>query len=114
MKKDKLHTEHILECIDHLQDFIKRPNAEALYHEDWLVQAGILRTLQTLSESGQKLSKSVKKALPDIPWEAIAAMRNALVHGYLGELDRETVWKTIQEDLTKLKHSLKEYKKNNG
>ncbi len=111
MKKDILHVEHVLECIEHLQQFVHRPDAEKLYREDWLVQAGVLRTLQTLSESAQKLSQNIKSDLPNIPWEEITAMRNALVHGYLGELDRETVWKTILEDLTELKNCLQPYRK---
>ena len=111
MNLDTLHVEHIIEAVSHLQEFIARPDAQIRYREDWLAQAGILRTLQTLSESAQKLSPNVKERYPEIPWTEIKGMRNALVHGYLGELDLETVWQTIRKDLTQLKNCLEAYAK---
>ena len=111
MNLDRLHYEHIIEAVTHLQAFITRQDAEKMYHEDWLTQAGVLRTLQTLSESAHKLSPKIKERYPEIPWPKIGGMRNALVHGYLGELDLETVWQTIRKDLTQLKNCLEAYAK---
>jgi uncharacterized protein with HEPN domain len=109
MNRDQLHLTYVLETIAQLQEYAQRDGAKKAYEEDWVVQAGILYKLQTLSESASKLSIDVQNACPDIPWPRIKAMRNAVAHGYLGELDLETVWKTIQKDLEELKQALQKY-----
>ncbi len=55
----------------------------------------MLRNLQTLAESTQRLSDSVKMRYPQIEWRRIAAFRNILVHDYLG-IDIERVWEITQ------------------
>jgi uncharacterized protein with HEPN domain len=42
------------------------------------------RELQELAESTQRLSSAPKGCYPDLPWSAIAGLRNVLVHDYLG------------------------------
>lgn len=49
-----------------------------------LIQDAVLRNLQTLAESTQRLSDEFKRAHPDIDWRAIAGFPNVLVHDYLG------------------------------
>jgi uncharacterized protein with HEPN domain len=67
-----------------------------------LIQDAVLRNLQILTESSQRISSGTKNAHPEINWRAMSAFRNILVHGYLGvNLDR--VWETVENDLTELK-----------
>lgn len=37
----------------------------------------------------------------EIPWRMIVAMRNRLIHGYLG-VDDDTLWSVIRDDVPKL------------
>jgi uncharacterized protein with HEPN domain len=67
----------------------------------------VLRNLQTLAESTQRLSDSVKTRYPQIEWRRIAAFRNILVHDYLG-IDIERVWETTQRDVPGLKRMVTE------
>lgn len=62
----------------------------------------MLRNLQILSESTQRLSEQVKIRFPQIPWARIAGFRNVLVHDYLG-LRLERVWEVISNELPPLK-----------
>jgi len=39
---------------------------------------------------------------PDVPWALAYEMRNALAHGYF-KVDLSIVWKTIRDDLPRLK-----------
>ena len=73
--------------------------------QDRKTQSAVLRELQTLAESTERLSEEFKSRHPQIPWRNIAGFRNILVHDYLGiKLDR--VWEIIKGDLTLLRAAL--------
>ncbi len=66
------------------------------------IQDAVLRNLQTMSESTQRLSNAAKAAHPEIEWRRISAFRNVLVHNYLG-IDLDLVWQIVQRDIPELK-----------
>jgi len=66
-----------------------------------MVQDAVMRNLQTLAESTQRLRESLKEREPSIPWREIAGFRNVLTHGYLA-VDGEVVWSVVEQDLPKL------------
>ena len=63
-----------------------------------MVQDAVVRNLQLLTESSQRLSDALKATEPSIPWRELAGFRNMLVHGYLG-IDRQVVWSVVERDL---------------
>ena len=63
-----------------------------------MVQDAVVRNLQTLVESTQRLSEPLKVSEPAVPWSAIAGFRNVLTHNYLG-IDFEAVWSVDEKDL---------------
>ena len=65
------------------------------------VQDAVIRNLQTLAESSQRLSTEVKATEPQIPWRELAGFRNVIVHGYLG-VDLGAVWLVVEQDLPML------------
>jgi uncharacterized protein with HEPN domain len=65
------------------------------------VQDAVIRNLQTLAESSQRLSSEIKDNEPQIPWRELAGFRNAILHGYLG-IDIGAVWLVIEKDLPAL------------
>ena len=67
-----------------------------------LLQDAVVRNLQVLSESAQRLSEEVKSRYAAVEWRKIADFRNRLVHDYLG-VDLEIVWHVIETDLPELK-----------
>jgi uncharacterized protein with HEPN domain len=70
-----------------------------------MLQDAVLRNLQVMAESTQRLSEAMKAMQPDIEWLKIAAFRNILVHDYLG-IDLETVWDITQHDIPDLKRAV--------
>ncbi|MFH0783879.1 MAG: HepT-like ribonuclease domain-containing protein, partial [Pseudomonadota bacterium] len=67
-----------------------------------LLQDAVLRNLQVLAESTQRLSDEFKAQHEEIEWHKISGLRNILVHDYLG-IDTETVWMIIENELSMLK-----------
>jgi uncharacterized protein with HEPN domain len=67
-----------------------------------LIQDAVLRNLQTMAESTQRLSDALRVAHPEIDWRRMAGFRNVLVHNYLG-IDLDIVWEVVVRDLPDLK-----------
>jgi uncharacterized protein with HEPN domain len=104
MKDDKLYLIHISECIGRIEQYLSdrsKPN----FLSSTLLQDAILRNLQTMAESTQRLSDSLKAKYPEINWHKISGFRNLLVHDYLC-VDAERVWKIIENDLPTLKQTI--------
>ncbi len=103
MKEDRIYLDHILECLD----WIARHTAEGkeAFFRDRKTQSAVLRELQTLAESAQRLSDALKKRHPEIPWHGIAGFRNVLVHDYLG-VKLQRVWEILENDLPVLRSAV--------
>ena len=65
------------------------------------MQDAVIRNLQTLTESSQRLSDGIKATEPHVPWRELAGFRNVIVHGYLG-IDLAAVWLVVEQDLPPL------------
>ncbi len=65
----------------------------------------MLRNLQVLAESTQRLSDAAKESAGEVDWFKIAGFRNVLVHDYLG-IDVEQVWNILEKDLPELKRHI--------
>ena len=104
MKSQRAYAEHILECIRRvLED--SAPGREAVFASRTL-QDAILRNLQVLCESTQRIDELYRQRHPEIEWKSIAGMRNVLVHDYF-EVDFETVWQIVERDLSPLKQAMR-------
>lgn len=110
-ERDQVYIEHMLECIERVERFTGSDRNLFMHSE--LVQDAVIRNLQTLSESSQRLSDEAKNSQPAIDWRAIAGFRNVLVHDYLG-LDLETIWLVLEQDIPSLKDALNAIQKSQG
>ncbi|MBM3226214.1 MAG: DUF86 domain-containing protein [Candidatus Tectomicrobia bacterium] len=100
MKEDVVYLRHMLECIRRIE--VNSVGGRAQFMGSHTLQDAVLRNLQTLAESTQRLSPALTDTHPAIPWRRIAAFRNVLVHNYLG-IDLETIWDILQHDVPPLK-----------
>ena len=99
MKDDSVYLRHILECIARIKEYTSGGRAE--YLNSAIVQDAVLRNLQIMTESTQRLSDDAKGHHLEVEWKLISAFRNVLVHSYLG-IDLEQVWNTVEQDLPAL------------
>ncbi len=100
MKDDRLYLTHILECIQRIERHRRAGRRKFL--NSTTLQDAVLRNLQTMAESTQRLSEEGKAQQPHIPWAEIAGFRNVLVHNYLG-IDLETIWGIMTDEVVELK-----------
>lgn len=60
-----------------------------------------VRNLELIGEAATHIPDDIRQAHPQIPWRLIIAMRNRLIHGYLG-VDNDTLWSVIKIDIPTL------------
>ena len=103
MKDDTVYLRHIENCIRRVEENVAAGKGRFLTSH--ALQDAVLRNLQTMAESTQRLSDGLKDRHPEIEWLRIAAFRNVLVHDYLG-IDIERVWEITQRDIPELKQAI--------
>jgi uncharacterized protein with HEPN domain len=70
---------------------------QARFVASGLTYDATLRNLELIGEAATHIPVDVRAAHPEIPWRMIIAIRNRLIHGYLGIDD--TLWSIIQDDV---------------
>lgn len=109
MKDDKIYLEYIQQCIEQIQEYTK--DGKIHFMQSSLIQDAVTRRLQTMAESTQRLSETVKNSAHEIDWKAISGFRNILAHDYLG-LDLELIWRVVENRLPELSVAIKRILKN--
>jgi len=61
-------------------------------------QAAVLHELLVIGEAAKRLSQGFRDSHPQLPWRAMAGMRDKLIHAY-DAVDIEEVWKTLRVDV---------------
>lgn len=90
-----------------MEDFAKRAMeyCAGLSKQDFeasqLVQDAVLRNVELIGEAAARIPAHVREAHPTIAWRQIVAMRNQLIHGYLG-IDLDIVWDVVKVELPAL------------
>ncbi|WP_313887386.1 DUF86 domain-containing protein [Nodosilinea sp. LEGE 07088] len=68
---------------------------------DFKTQSAVLYQIAILGEAVKRLSSELRSQHPNIPWAAMAGMRDKLIHDYEG-VDVERVWLTLQSSIPDL------------
>ena len=58
----------------------------------------VVRAVEIIGEAAGKISEETRADHDDIPWSAIAGMRNRLVHAYF-DIDASIVWVAVTEEI---------------
>jgi uncharacterized protein with HEPN domain len=93
MKDSRIYLIHIRDCINRIQQYtIEGKDA-------------VLRNIQVMCESIQKLPNDWKNAYSETEWKNIAGFRNRLTHEYLS-VDLDIVWNVIENYLPALEKTI--------
>ena len=58
-----------------------------------------------IGEAASRVSVEQRATSATVPWTAIVAMRNRLIHAYF-DIDRDIVWRTVTEEIPSLRSQL--------
>jgi uncharacterized protein with HEPN domain len=92
-QRDRQALEDILGVLDRALEF-PIPDAQTLEDTTYL-QDAVIRCLEVLGEATKRLSREIRIAHAEIPWRAMAGMRDVLIHAY-DQIDLEEVWMAYQ------------------
>jgi uncharacterized protein with HEPN domain len=105
MKSDLVYLDHILDSFTKVISYTKSVDYSAFLQNEEK-QDAVIRKIEIAGEATKKLSSDLRKRYSVVPWRAIAGMRDKLIHDYF-DVDLETVWLTVKQDIPKLIHTLK-------
>lgn len=83
MRDYKLYIKDIIEAIESIEKFIKDMNFEDFISDDKTTSA-VIRKLEIIGEATKAIPDQIKDSYPQIPWKAMAGMRDKLIHFYFG------------------------------
>lgn len=100
----KLYVSDILQSIDKIQKYIKGYTFDKFVKDEKTIDA-IIRNFSIIGEAGTHIPEEIQEKYPKLPWHEIIGMRNKVIHEYFG-LNEDILWKTIKDDLPRLKKDL--------
>jgi len=101
---DLTRVRHMLEAAENAQRFISGKSRAHLDTDPMLLFA-LVRAIEIIGEAASRVSAEQRTASPTVPWTAIVAMRNRLIHAYF-DIDRDIVWRTVTEEIPSLRSQL--------
>jgi uncharacterized protein with HEPN domain len=103
-KQDIVYVQHILQCIDHIAEYIDDMN-EQDFLANQMVKDAVVRNFEIIGEATKRLSMDFREKYSKIPWKQMAGMRDKLIHDYL-EVDYAVVWYTASNLLPTLQSQI--------
>lgn len=94
----------MLEAAENTQRFISAKSRADLDTDPMLLFA-LVRAIEIVGEAASRVSAEQRTASPTVPWTAIVAMRNRLIHAYF-DIDRDIVWRTVTEEIPSLQSKI--------
>ena len=98
--------EDILEAIERIGRYTSG-SSRALLQADVKSLDAVLRNIEVIGEVAKQLPDGVREQHPEIEWEKIIALGEAVLDRYFA-VDVDLVWDVIQNDLPVLKPKLQE------
>jgi len=77
------------------------------FESNSLIYDATLRNVELIGEAATHIPLEIRTVYSNITWRQIIALRNRLIHAYLG-LDNDILWYVIQNDIPELLHALKQ------
>lgn len=102
------YLEDMILAAEKIKRFTEGLDRDAFVEDEKTVDA-VLRNLEVIGEASKLIPQERRERHPNIPWSAMAGMRDKLIHGY-ATVDLDIVWTTVVEDLPELRAQLNELK----
>ncbi|HRF99108.1 MAG TPA: DUF86 domain-containing protein [Aggregatilineales bacterium] len=99
-KDDTYYIQSILEFCRKIIAVLQKYD-RSIYDTDEVVQTAIIHWIQVIGEATSHLSREFQEKHNNFEWHKIVAMRNRIVHDYLG-IDDEIIWETATKRVPEL------------
>lgn len=103
MRRDRQRLLDMLEAIQDIERYAA--GGYEAFQRDELLQTWVVHHIEIIGEAARTVSDALRKAHPEVAWQPLSVLRNALVHEYFA-VDVQEVWRAVQQDLPGLKHTL--------
>lgn len=105
VKKDpKIFIQHILDCIELIEDYTRDVSREDFVKSSQL-QDSVIRRIEVIGEAVKNIPQEIKNRYPDIPWKSVAGMRDILIHEYWG-IDLNLTWEVATKEIFEIKRKM--------
>jgi uncharacterized protein with HEPN domain len=84
------------------------PASRDVLDSDVVLAAALVRWVGIVGEAAARLTDSFRRSHPEIPWAAIAGMRNHLVHGYFA-VDVDLLWVAVTVEVPGLARTVRSW-----
>lgn len=101
----KLYLEDISNSISNIEDYTKGLSFVNFSNDKKTIDA-VVRNLEIIGEAARNIGEGFTESHSELPWSEMVGMRNKVIHEYIA-VDVEILWKTLKEDLPKLKDQIK-------
>lgn len=95
----------MLQACDEIDAFLNGVEP-ATIGQDLLRLRAVERCLGILGEAAKRVPEDIRLRHPNVPWKAVAGLRDVLVHDYFG-VDVAIVCRVVTEELPNLRISLR-------
>ncbi len=104
-RPDRLWLEDIHQAVERIEQYIAGLSWQD-FLQDTKTQDAVIRNLEVIGEAVKQLSPNVREAYPEVPWRAMAGLRDRLIHHYFG-LNLEILWHVVTQELPMIKQQIR-------
>jgi uncharacterized protein with HEPN domain len=110
-EEDRVRLRHMVDAAQTIATFIDGRTRDDL-DEDEMLFFALAHAIEILGEAASRISPETRSMASHVPWSAIIAMRNRLIHGY-SNIQLDTVWRTVTLEVPALLLALQAFLQEN-
>ncbi len=103
---DRTRLQHMLDAARQALSFVPG-RTRADLDTDHMLRRALKDCVLEIGEAAARVTDVGRARVPELPWPKMVGMRHILVHAY-HDLDNDSIWKVVQQDLPKLVESVED------
>ena len=106
-RNDSKRLNDMIQAIDTIFQYVGNLDLTAFVADKRTYHA-VIYNIMIMGEAANMLTHEFRDAHPETQWRQVTNMRNFLIHGY-HQVEKDIVWKVIEEDLHLLRPQIVDY-----